>query len=111
MWVALLNLENLYGSQESLVAVFQSALQQNEPLEVYRRLASVYLESDKISVCHLISLYYWYCWRDKICESEKNCRLPFNFKEKNCALALKLSLLRAVAGGAAVPDNDTTVSL
>ena len=59
MWVALLNLENLYGSQESLMAVFQSALQQNEPLEVYRRLASVYLESNKISVCHLISLYYY----------------------------------------------------
>ena len=50
MWVARLNLENLYGSQESLMAVFRSALQQNDPLEVSRRLASIYQESDKMDV-------------------------------------------------------------
>ena len=45
-----MNLENLYGSQESLVSVFQSALQQNEPLEVFKRLAAIYQESKKMDV-------------------------------------------------------------
>ena len=50
VWVALLNIENLYGSQESLVKVFQTALQQNDPLEVFRRLAAIYQESSKADV-------------------------------------------------------------
>lgn len=50
VWVALLNLENLYGSQESLVKVFQTALRQNDPLEVFRRLAAIYQESSKMAV-------------------------------------------------------------
>ena len=50
VWVARLNLENLYGSQESLMAVFQSALQQNDPLQISRRLASIYQDSNKMDV-------------------------------------------------------------
>lgn len=50
VWVALLNLENLYGSQESLVKVFQTALRQNDPLDVFRRLAAIYQESSKMAV-------------------------------------------------------------
>lgn len=50
VWVAQLNLENLYGSQESLVKVFQNALRQNDPLEVFRRLAAIYQESNKMAV-------------------------------------------------------------
>nr|XP_023653770.1 protein RRP5 homolog isoform X1 [Paramormyrops kingsleyae]XP_023653779.1 protein RRP5 homolog isoform X1 [Paramormyrops kingsleyae] len=47
VWVALLNLENLYGSQESLQKVFERALQYCEPLAVYQQLADVYAKSDK----------------------------------------------------------------
>ncbi len=42
-----MNLENLYGSQDSLLKVFETSLQQNEPLEVYKRLVAIYEQSDK----------------------------------------------------------------
>lgn len=42
-----MNLENLYGSEESLIKVFESALKENEPIEVYKRLAAIYVQSKK----------------------------------------------------------------
>ena len=45
-----MNLENLYGSHEQLVKVFESALQQNEPLEVFFRLVAIYEQSNKMEV-------------------------------------------------------------
>lgn len=50
MWVALLNLENLYGSSESLKKVFERALQFCEPMPVYQQLADIYAKSEKIKV-------------------------------------------------------------
>ena len=50
VWVALMNLENLYGTQNSLMKVFESALQQNEPIEVFFRLAAIYEQSKKLDV-------------------------------------------------------------
>ncbi|XP_036380286.1 protein RRP5 homolog isoform X1 [Megalops cyprinoides] len=47
VWVALLNLENLYGTEESLQKVFERALQYCEPLPVYQQLADIYTESNK----------------------------------------------------------------
>ncbi|KAI1896821.1 hypothetical protein AGOR_G00098810 [Albula goreensis] len=47
VWVALLNLENLYGSEESLQKVFERALQYCEPLPVYQQLADIYAKSSK----------------------------------------------------------------
>uniref|UniRef100_UPI00398EE491 protein RRP5 homolog isoform X2 n=1 Tax=Pristiophorus japonicus TaxID=55135 RepID=UPI00398EE491 len=47
IWVALLNLENLYGTEESLARVFERAVQYSEPLKVYQQLASVYTKSEK----------------------------------------------------------------
>ncbi|XP_040848106.1 protein RRP5 homolog [Ochotona curzoniae] len=47
VWVALLNLENMYGSQESLDKVFERALQYNEPLKVFLHLADIYTKSEK----------------------------------------------------------------
>ena len=52
VWVALLNLENLYGSADSLAAVLQRALQANDPRPVYRQLISIYTRSDKTQVRH-----------------------------------------------------------
>ena len=53
MWVAWMNLENLYGSQESLVKVFDMALKENEPIEVFSRLVAIYEQTKKsdVSVC------------------------------------------------------------
>ena len=45
-----MNLENLYGSHEQLVEVFEKALQQNEPLEVFFRLVAIYEQSNKMEV-------------------------------------------------------------
>lgn len=42
VWVALMNLENIYGSPEALVHVFEEALKQNDPLTVFFKLASIY---------------------------------------------------------------------
>ncbi|XP_037545618.1 protein RRP5 homolog [Nematolebias whitei] len=48
VWVALLNLENLYGTEESLKKVFERALQFCEPRPVYQQLADIYTNSSKI---------------------------------------------------------------
>lgn len=50
VWVALMNLENLYGTQESLVKVFERALQQNEPKKVFFQLIGIYTRTDKLEV-------------------------------------------------------------
>lgn len=50
VWVALLNLENMYGTEESLKKVFERALQFCEPLPVYQQLADIYAKSEKIKV-------------------------------------------------------------
>uniref|UniRef100_A0A667XVP7 Protein RRP5 homolog n=1 Tax=Myripristis murdjan TaxID=586833 RepID=A0A667XVP7_9TELE len=47
VWVALLNLENMYGTEESLKKVFERALQFCEPMPVYQQLADMYAKSNK----------------------------------------------------------------
>ena len=56
VWVGLMNLENMYGTQDSLMSTFQQALQQNEQLPVYYILTNIYQLSDKLDV----SLYIIY---------------------------------------------------
>ncbi|TRY56198.1 hypothetical protein DNTS_002546 [Danionella cerebrum] len=48
VWVAMLNLENMYGTPESLEKVFERAIQFCDPLPVYQQLADIYAKSDKI---------------------------------------------------------------
>ncbi len=50
IWVALMNLENKHGSQESLLKVFQRALTYNNPKTVYMQLASIYERSEQYKV-------------------------------------------------------------
>ena len=45
VWVALLNLENAYGSDESLEDVFKRACQYNDSQEIHERLISTYIQS------------------------------------------------------------------
>ncbi|XP_028314722.1 protein RRP5 homolog isoform X1 [Gouania willdenowi] len=47
VWVALLNLENMYGTEESIKKVFDRAVQFCEPVLVYQQLADIYTKSDK----------------------------------------------------------------
>jgi len=50
VWVALLNLENMYGTEESLQKVFERAQQFCEPMPVFQQLADIYVRSNKIKV-------------------------------------------------------------
>ena len=50
VWVALLNLENTYGSDESVEEVFQRACQYNDSQEIHERLGSIYIQSGKNNV-------------------------------------------------------------
>ncbi|KAG7281982.1 hypothetical protein CRUP_003040 [Coryphaenoides rupestris] len=53
VWVALLNLENMYGTEESLQKVFERAQQFCEPMPVFQQLADIYARSNKIKVPRL----------------------------------------------------------
>uniref|UniRef100_A0A1A8CQL2 Protein RRP5 homolog n=1 Tax=Nothobranchius kadleci TaxID=1051664 RepID=A0A1A8CQL2_NOTKA len=48
VWVALLNLENMYGTEDSLKKVFERAVQFCEPMPVYQQLADIYANSNKV---------------------------------------------------------------
>ncbi|KAL0071786.1 rRNA biogenesis protein rrp5 [Marasmius tenuissimus] len=48
VWTALLNLENSYGTEESLDAVFKEAARANDSKTVHLRLASILDQSDKV---------------------------------------------------------------
>jgi rRNA biogenesis protein RRP5 len=50
VWVALLNLENHYGTIESLESVFNRATQMNNPKKVYIHLAQIYERTDKLEL-------------------------------------------------------------
>lgn len=50
IWIALLNLENVYGTEESLDAVFKEAARANDSKTVHLRLASIFEQSDKFEV-------------------------------------------------------------
>lgn len=52
VWVALLNLENMYGTEETLMKVFERAVQYNEPLKVFQHLCDIYASSEKYKVRH-----------------------------------------------------------
>lgn len=50
VWVAYLNLEVAYGSKQTVEEVFKRACQYNDEQEVYERLASIYIQSEKLKV-------------------------------------------------------------
>ena len=47
VWIALLNLENTYGTDDSLEEVFKRACQYNDSQEIHERLISIYIQSGK----------------------------------------------------------------
>ena len=52
VWVALLNLENTYGTDESLEGVFKRACQYNDSEEIHEKLISIYIQSEKYDVSY-----------------------------------------------------------
>ncbi|KAL2862761.1 putative rRNA biogenesis protein RRP5 [Aspergillus lucknowensis] len=47
IWVAMLNLENTYGDDDTLEDVFKRACQYNDTQDIYERLTSIYIQSGK----------------------------------------------------------------
>ncbi|MCJ1313904.1 rRNA biogenesis protein rrp5 [Agyrium rufum] len=47
IWTALMNLENTYGTQDSLAEVFMRACEVNDPEDMHKRLISIYIQSSK----------------------------------------------------------------
>ena len=54
VWVALLNLENTYGSEGSLEDTFKRACQYCDSLDIHERLISIYIQSGKHEVSLLV---------------------------------------------------------
>lgn len=50
VWIAYLNLEVAYGSKHTVEEVFKEACQYNDEQEVHERLASIYIQSEKLKV-------------------------------------------------------------
>ena len=50
MWVALLNLENMYGSAKSMADTFTRATQYNDPLTIFMEVAKIYAATKKTEV-------------------------------------------------------------
>lgn len=50
VWVAMLNLENTFGNDDSLEDVFKRACQYNDPQEIHERMTSIYIQSGKNDV-------------------------------------------------------------
>jgi rRNA biogenesis protein RRP5 len=55
IWIALMNLEHAYGSEESLQDVIDRALSAMDQVKVYRHLASMYCEAGKDG--HAVRVY------------------------------------------------------
>ncbi|KAI0720020.1 U3 snoRNP-associated protein Rrp5 [Cerioporus squamosus] len=47
VWIALLNLENVYGTDESLEATFKDAARHNDSKTIHLRMAEIFEQSDK----------------------------------------------------------------
>jgi rRNA biogenesis protein RRP5 len=47
VWVALLNMENAYGDDETLEETFKRAVQFNDAQDMHERMASIYIQSNK----------------------------------------------------------------
>ena len=50
VWIALLNLENVYGTEDSLQAVFKEAARANDSKTVHLRFASILDQAEKLEV-------------------------------------------------------------
>lgn len=50
VWIAMLNLENTYGDDESVEEVFKRACQYNDAQEIHERLTSIFIQSGKHEV-------------------------------------------------------------
>ena len=53
VWTALLNLENVYGTEQTVENAFKDAVRRNDAKTVYLGLATIFEQSEKFDVRHL----------------------------------------------------------
>ena len=58
LWIGLLNLENTYGTRDSVDEVFKRACQFNDVQEIHERLISIYIQSEKLDVGSSLRMIY-----------------------------------------------------
>ena len=88
VWVAYLNLENMYGTQDKLDEVFQRATQNCETLKIYQHLVEIYARSNKIDEAY--ALYNKMIKKfNKVPEVWIKFAI-FEYRNKNCEIARKL---------------------
>ena len=54
VWIALLNLENIYGTEQTIEDTFKDAVRRNDPKTVYLGLATIFEQSEKFDVRALL---------------------------------------------------------
>ncbi|PUU76101.1 hypothetical protein B9Z19DRAFT_991852 [Tuber borchii] len=52
VWIAMLNMESMYGTDETLEEAFKRACQYNEAQGIYEKLASIYIQTGKTEKAH-----------------------------------------------------------
>jgi rRNA biogenesis protein RRP5 len=57
IWIALFNIENEYGSDDTMEDTFRRACQYNDPQELHERLTSIYIQTGKHVVSYFQSVY------------------------------------------------------
>jgi rRNA biogenesis protein RRP5 len=61
VWISLLNLENVYGTDESIEATFKDAARHNDSKTVHLRLASIFDQSEKYEVSSFFGVVFIPC--------------------------------------------------
>lgn len=59
VWIALLNLENIYGTEQTIEETFKDAVRRNDPKTVYLGLATIFERSEKFDVNTLTFMKYF----------------------------------------------------
>ncbi|CUS13120.1 unnamed protein product [Tuber aestivum] len=54
VWIAMLNMESMYGTDETLEEVFKKACQYNEAQEIHEKLASIHIQTGKTEVSYFL---------------------------------------------------------
>lgn len=87
VWIALLNVENVYGTDESLEAVFKDAARHNDSKTVYLRLAAILDQSEKHEAGLLSRLHY--CTND---DARRKQRISISGRVRSSATVQKCGL-------------------
>ena len=70
VWIALLNLENVYGSDETMESTFKDAVRHNDSKTIHLRLASIFDETEKHAV-RSDTCFAWFFSRNDLQKAEE----------------------------------------